>query len=102
MLILLTRLGLLSLRGTIEARYKVRETRNIMGRQDQSSRKLGISVGSYNLGCFVGAIATIWLGDLLGRRKTIFLGSSIMVVGATLQCTSFSLAQLIVGRIVTG
>ncbi|MCJ1353731.1 MAG: hypothetical protein MMC33_003718 [Icmadophila ericetorum] len=62
----------------------------------------GISVGSYNLGCFLGAIVTIWIGDLLGRRRTIFLGSSIMIVGATLQCTSFSLAQLIVGRIVTG
>ena len=32
----------------------------------------------------------------------IFLGSSIMIVGATLQCTSFHLAQLIIGRIITG
>lgn len=32
----------------------------------------------------------------------IFLGSSIMVVGATLQCSSYSLAQLIVGRLITG
>ena len=39
---------------------------------------------------------------MLGRRKTIFLGSSIMVIGATLQCTSFSLPQFIVGRLVTG
>lgn len=62
----------------------------------------GISIASYNLGCFVGAIATIWLGDWLGRRKMIFIGSAIMVVGATLQCSAFSLAQLIVGRIITG
>ncbi len=32
----------------------------------------------------------------------ILLGSSIMVVGAILQCSAFSLAHLIVGRIVTG
>ena len=53
-------------------------------------------------GCFLGAIMTIWLGDLLGRRRTIFLGSAIMVVGATLQTSAFSLPHLIVGRIVTG
>jgi MFS family permease len=62
----------------------------------------GISVASYNLGCLLGAIATIWLGDILGRRKMIFLGAAIMVVGATLQCSAFSLAHLIIGRIITG
>ena len=39
---------------------------------------------------------------MLGRRRAIFLGSSIMIVGAILQCTSFTLAQLIIGRWVTG
>lgn len=62
----------------------------------------GISVAAYNLGCFVGSIPTIWIGNRLGRRRTIFVGSFIMVIGALLQCTSYSLAQLIVGRIVTG
>jgi len=62
----------------------------------------GITVASYNVGCFIGAIITIFIGDILGRRKMIFLGSAIMVVGAILQCTSYSLPQLIVGRIVTG
>jgi MFS family permease len=62
----------------------------------------GISIGSYNVGCFCGAISCIWIGDRLGRRKTIFLGSSIMIVGAALQASAFSLPQLIVGRIITG
>src|ERR1700754_111591 len=62
----------------------------------------GISVASYNVGCFCGAIACIWVGNWLGRRKTIFLGSAIMVVGAALQCSAFSLAHFIVGRIITG
>lgn len=62
----------------------------------------GISVGAYNVGCFCGAITTIWIGNMLGRRRTIFLGSSVMVIGATLQCSSFGLPQFIVGRIVTG
>ncbi|KAL1310590.1 hypothetical protein AAFC00_000866 [Neodothiora populina] len=62
----------------------------------------GISIGSYNLGCFVGAVLTIWVGDWLGRRWTIFVGSAIMVIGATLQTSAFSLGHLIAGRIITG
>ncbi|KAJ5679586.1 hypothetical protein N7462_007830 [Penicillium macrosclerotiorum] len=62
----------------------------------------GITTASYNLGCFFGAIFCIWIGNWLGRRKTIFTGSIIMVIGATLQACSYSLPHLIVGRIVTG
>ncbi|TVY92510.1 Sugar transporter [Lachnellula willkommii] len=62
----------------------------------------GITVASYNVGCFIGAIITIFIGDILGRRKMIFLGSAIMIIGATLQTTAFSLPHLIVGRIITG
>jgi MFS family permease len=63
---------------------------------------VGIAVASYNLGCFCGAIFCIWIGNYLGRRKTIFTGSIIMVIGATLQSCAYSLPHLIVGRIVTG
>lgn len=39
---------------------------------------------------------------MLGRKKTIFAGSCIMVVGAAIQCSSFSLGQLIASRFITG
>ncbi|SMY19035.1 unnamed protein product [Zymoseptoria tritici ST99CH_1A5] len=64
--------------------------------------KQGITIASYNLGCFAGAVACVWLGDMLGRRRTIFVGSAVMVVGAAIQASSFSLGQLIAGRIITG
>ncbi|KAL2826130.1 general substrate transporter [Aspergillus cavernicola] len=70
-------------------------------RSTQSTRQ-GIVVAAYNLGCFAGSIPTIWVGNWLGRRKTIFFGSFIMVIGALLQCTSFHLPQFIIGRLVTG
>lgn len=63
---------------------------------------VGISVASYNVGCFLGAVCCIWVGDYLGRRKTIFVGSAIMVVGAALQCSAFQLSHFIVGRVITG
>jgi MFS family permease len=39
---------------------------------------------------------------MLGRKKTIFIGSAIMIIGAILQTSSYGLAQLIVGRWITG
>lgn len=39
---------------------------------------------------------------MLGRKLTIITGSSIMVVGAILQASSFSLGQLIAARLITG
>ncbi|OQN97067.1 hypothetical protein B0A48_16871 [Cryoendolithus antarcticus] len=70
--------------------------------QGTASNVQGITVGGYTLGCFFGAVATIWLGNFLGRKKTIFIGSLIMVVGAAIQASSFSLPQLIVARLITG
>lgn len=68
----------------------------------QVSNVQGITVGAYTLGCFFGAVATIWLGNMLGRKKTILVGSAIMIVGAAIQASSFQLAQLIVSRWITG
>ena len=78
--------------------------------------------GAHNaqeVGCLFGALSNLWVGDKLGRRKTIVLGGSIMIVGsravcgpfralakfitgAILQTTAFSFAHLIFARIVTG
>lgn len=68
----------------------------------RASNVQGITVGGYTLGCFFGAVATIWLGNILGRKRTIFTGSSIMVVGAALQASSYSLGRLIAARLITG
>lgn len=56
----------------------------------------------YTLGCFFGALSCIFLGDKLGRKKTMTLGAAVQTIGVILQITSFSLGQLIVGRLVTG
>lgn len=56
----------------------------------------------YNIGCFLGAIVAFTLGERLGRKKAIIFGTIIMTVGAILQASSFSLAQMFVGRTVLG
>lgn len=45
---------------------------------------------------------TAFVGECLGRRKTVAIGAVIMVIGAILQATSYSRAQMIVARVVSG
>lgn len=61
----------------------------------------GFTVAVYEIGCAIGALSVIIGGDRFGRRVTVMLGQLILIVGAILQASSFSLAQLIVGRIVS-
>ena len=56
----------------------------------------------YDVGCVIGALSCMVLGDLLGRRRTVFFSGIISLIGIILQASAFSLGQLIVGRIVTG
>ena len=41
-------------------------------------------------------------GERLGRRKCIMLGCIVLSIGAALQASANTIAQLIVGRIVAG
>lgn len=67
-----------------------------------STKIQGTLTSVYNLGCFAGAMSTIYTGDKLGRPRTIMLGSSIIAIGALIQTTSFSVGQMMAGRVVAG
>jgi MFS family permease len=54
------------------------------------------------VGCFIGAMATAFIGERLGRKKSVAIGAAISIVGAILQATAFGRAHLIVGRVVSG
>ncbi|KAH8118587.1 general substrate transporter [Phellopilus nigrolimitatus] len=59
-------------------------------------------VAIYEIGCLMGALSNLWVGDKLGRRRTIIIGGIIMIIGAILQTASVDYAMLVVARIVTG
>lgn len=56
----------------------------------------------YNIGCVFGSIISYFIGERFGRRTMLMLGGGIMIVGAAILGASYTIAQLIVGRIVTG
>uniref|UniRef100_A0A8H7K4U4 Major facilitator superfamily (MFS) profile domain-containing protein n=1 Tax=Bionectria ochroleuca TaxID=29856 RepID=A0A8H7K4U4_BIOOC len=62
----------------------------------------GIIVSCYNLGCLTGCVINFFLGDKLGRRRTIWLAMGFVLVGATLQASAYSVAHLVIGRVITG
>lgn len=67
-----------------------------------STAAQGTMTSVYNLGCFGGALSTLYTGDKLGRPRVLMLGSAIIAVAAIIQASSFSAAQMYVGRVVAG
>jgi MFS family permease len=59
-------------------------------------------VGTWNIGCFASAILTIFIGDWLGRRRTLMLGLVLWTIGEIIQCSSYSYGQFVAGRFIAG
>lgn len=79
------------------------DTVNTTGAQkSQNSTVQGAVVASFMIGALFGSLSCTWIGDILGRRRAIFLGACIALIGQVLECTAYSLAQLTVGRVVLG
>lgn len=43
-----------------------------------------------------------FIGEKLGRRRTIWLAMTIVIIGATLQASAYTVPHLVIGRVVTG
>lgn len=57
---------------------------------------------SYDLAACVTAVAIMPFAFRLGRRGTILLGNAVAIFGAIVQASSYSVGQLIAGRMMTG
>ncbi|KAI5970745.1 hypothetical protein CANMA_000164 [Candida margitis] len=62
----------------------------------------GAVIAVYELGCGFAALSTVYLGDRLGRLKCMFLGCVIVVIGAALQASAFTVTHLAIARVFTG
>lgn len=79
---------------------------NVFEATRDNSTMQGTVTAIYEIGCLLGAIFILAVGDRLGRRKAIILGGFIMLLGVIIQITcvvrATPLAQFIVGRVVMG
>lgn len=62
----------------------------------------GTVVAVYAIGGFIGTFSCIWIGEFLGRRRTIMVASIAQIIGAALNASAYSLSQLIVSRLTIG
>ncbi|THW30039.1 general substrate transporter [Aureobasidium pullulans] len=76
------------------------ELHNLVG--PSKTKVLSTVAAIYDVGCFMGAIIAFTVGERLGRKKTIILGTAIMSIGVILKTSSFSLPQMFVGRVILG
>ncbi|KAJ5287295.1 hypothetical protein N7478_002981 [Penicillium angulare] len=79
------------------------DTINTTGAQaSHNSLILGLVVAIFELGSAIGALSCLVIGDRLGRPRTMLVAGCTCVVGVIIQASTYSLAQILVGRIVTG
>jgi len=59
-------------------------------------------VSTYTIGCIFGALLSLVIGDILGRRRSVALGCAFLTVGGILQATAYTLPHMIIGRVIGG
>lgn len=69
--------------------------REIPETKDNSTMQ-GFVTAIYEIGCLVGAVFVLCVGERLGRRRSIMTGAYIMIAGVLIQVTAYSGHQSLV------
>lgn len=67
-----------------------------------SKATVGTMVAILEIGAFCSSLVVGRLGDIIGRRKTIFYGSCIFLIGGALQTFAINMVIMMVGRLIAG
>ncbi|KAJ4306911.1 Ribulose bisphosphate carboxylase large chain [Collariella sp. IMI 366227] len=69
---------------------------------DPSHVAIATMVAILEIGAFISSLMVGKIGDIIGRRKTIFYGSCIFLVGGALQTFARSMPMMMAGRFIAG
>ena len=69
---------------------------------DLSASRESLITSVINIGELLGAVSSSFVGDRLGRKGGLYVSSTCVVIGTTLQVASTEIGALIAGRIVVG
>ncbi|KAJ5741702.1 hypothetical protein N7533_011111 [Penicillium manginii] len=94
--------GFMTLPSFLETVPEVDTTHTTGSQKSHNSTIQGLVIAIFEIGSAAGALSCLFIGDKLGRRKTMMLAGTIATVGIIIQATTYSLAQILVGRTVTG
>lgn len=66
------------------------------------SAEIGTMVAILEIGALISSLSVGQIGDLLGRRKTIFYGAMVFVIGGATQTFATGMPMMMLGRIIAG
>ncbi|KAJ5682187.1 hypothetical protein N7462_005352 [Penicillium macrosclerotiorum] len=67
-----------------------------------TGEKVSVVTSLYTVGSIVATPVSAVISDKLGRRKCMFVGAWIIIVGSIIISTAMTLAQFVVGRFILG
>ncbi|KAJ5477170.1 general substrate transporter [Penicillium diatomitis] len=67
-----------------------------------SDNTTGGVVSAFQGGAILGTIINVFAGDRLGRKRSVFAGACISIIGCGLQAGAVDMAMLIIGRFIAG
>ncbi|OCH85490.1 general substrate transporter [Obba rivulosa] len=67
-----------------------------------STVMVGTITALYDVGAVVGAIAAASTSEWLGRKRTLILGATVLIVGTVLMGSAMERVQMMVARVFTG
>ncbi|CCU76528.1 MFS sugar transporter [Blumeria hordei DH14] len=94
--------GLLSLPSWTETFPEIDTTHTQGATKSQNATLQGLVVATFVMGALVGCMACMYLGDILGRRKCIFIAAMLTLIGEVICMSSVGLGQLVFGRVTIG
>lgn len=66
----------------------------------------GAVTACYEIGCFFGALFSMFFGEFLGRSRVICTGATVLTIGALISTTTYAdkwaVGQFVVGRVISG
>ena len=66
------------------------------------SYQIGTMVAILEVGAFITSIASGRVADIIGRRKTLFCGACVFVLGGAVQTFTVGYYSMVLGRIISG
>ncbi|KAK9376514.1 general substrate transporter [Lipomyces chichibuensis] len=70
--------------------------------EEPTRAQLGTMVAILEIGALISSLMVGRVGDIIGRRRTIFYGSMVFVVGGAFQTFAVGMNSMILGRIISG
>ncbi|KAF7306820.1 General substrate transporter [Mycena indigotica] len=70
--------------------------------KDPTAGEIGMMVAVLEIGAFITSLAAGRVGDVVGRRGTLFIGALVFTLGGAVQTLTVGFWSMIVGRIISG